>query len=89
MEPSCHNRSNGGGKQNSGCQEVLCHGTLRNTNTLNAFKDINKQSAVDDCGQEIWQDIVSGAALSNPNLLSRFLLLTFAVRFSYFYPTQK
>ena len=60
-------------------QEVLCHGLLHNTNTLSAFKDVNKQAAIDAAGQKIWRDITSGAALSNPNLLSRFLLLTFAV----------
>ncbi|XP_046456837.1 ubiquitin-like modifier-activating enzyme ATG7 [Daphnia pulex] len=57
---------------------ILCQGLLQNTNTLEAFKEINKQTAINKCGEQIWNDILSGAALSNPSLLTRFLLLTFA-----------
>jgi hypothetical protein len=62
-----------------GSNGILCKGLLQNTNTLEAFKDINKQNAINKCGEQIWNDILSGAALSNPGLLTRFLLLTFAV----------
>ncbi|XP_032783389.1 ubiquitin-like modifier-activating enzyme ATG7 [Daphnia magna] len=57
---------------------ILCQGLLQNTNTFEAFKDINKQAAINKCGEQIWNDILSGAALLNPSLLTRFLLLTFA-----------
>lgn len=60
---------------------ILCQGLLQNTNTFEAFKDINKQAAINKCGEQIWNDILSGAALLNPSLLTRFLLLTFAVSY--------
>ncbi|KAJ3335502.1 Autophagy protein 7, partial [Gonapodya sp. JEL0774] len=53
-------------------------GTLINTNTLEEFKDIDKQQLLVDAAQLIWDDISSGAALQRPELLSRFLVLTFA-----------
>lgn len=58
---------------------MLCQGLLRNTNTLEVFKEIDKTEAIHRCGQQIWNDILSGAALKNPSLLTRFLLFTFAV----------
>jgi len=58
---------------------------LRNTNTLDAFRDIDKQSTISQAGDRLWQDIVSGAALEDPNLLTQFILLTFAVLFISYY----
>ncbi|KAJ3101700.1 Autophagy protein 7 [Phlyctochytrium planicorne] len=57
---------------------VLSPGTLRNTNTIEAFKAIDKTEALASVGKQIWADIVSGAALQNPSLLTRYLLITFA-----------
>ncbi|KAK7826366.1 hypothetical protein U0070_021380 [Myodes glareolus] len=53
-------------------------GTLYNTNTLEAFKTADKKLLLEQSANEIWEAIKSGAALENPLLLNKFLLLTFA-----------
>ncbi|XP_071078391.1 ubiquitin-like modifier-activating enzyme ATG7 isoform X3 [Desmodus rotundus] len=53
-------------------------GTLHNTNTLEAFKAADKKLLLEQAANEIWESIKSGAALENPVLLNKFLLLTFA-----------
>lgn len=53
-------------------------GTLYITNTLEAFKAADKKLLLDQAANEIWESIKSGAALENPVLLNKFLLLTFA-----------
>ncbi|XP_028609419.1 ubiquitin-like modifier-activating enzyme ATG7 isoform X2 [Grammomys surdaster] len=53
-------------------------GTLHNTNTLEAFKTADKKLLLERSANEIWEAIKSGAALENPMLLNKFLLLTFA-----------
>lgn len=53
-------------------------GTLHNTNTLEAFKTADKKLLLEQSANEIWEAIKSGAALENPMLLNKFLLLTFA-----------
>lgn len=53
---------------------------MHNTNTIEVFKDLDKQATINEFGKKIWSDITSGAALEDPSLLSRFILLTFAVR---------
>ncbi|KAK7102668.1 ubiquitin-like modifier-activating enzyme ATG7 [Littorina saxatilis] len=62
-------------------------GVLHNMNTVEAFKEIDKKQIINSLGTEIWNDIKSGAALKNPSLLSRFLLLTYAnlKKYHYFY----
>uniref|UniRef100_H3A244 Ubiquitin-like modifier-activating enzyme ATG7 n=1 Tax=Latimeria chalumnae TaxID=7897 RepID=H3A244_LATCH len=54
-------------------------GILYNTNTLESFKSCDKKALLEQAGKEIWDAIKSGAALENPSLLNKFLLLTFAV----------
>ncbi|KAM9533570.1 ubiquitin-like modifier-activating enzyme ATG7 isoform 2-T2 [Guaruba guarouba] len=53
-------------------------GTLYNTNTFETFKSCDKKLLLEKEANEIWESIKSGAALENPMLLNRFLLLTFA-----------
>ncbi|XP_033647359.1 ubiquitin-like modifier-activating enzyme ATG7 isoform X1 [Asterias rubens] len=53
-------------------------GTLLNLNTIDAFKSCDKKSELERAADLIWRDITSGAAISDPSLLSRFLLLTYA-----------
>ncbi|XP_071985129.1 ubiquitin-like modifier-activating enzyme ATG7 isoform X2 [Engystomops pustulosus] len=53
-------------------------GSLYNTNTLDSFKKFDKKALLDQAANEIWEAIKSGAALENPVLLNKFLLLTFA-----------
>ncbi|KXS18308.1 E1-like protein-activating [Gonapodya prolifera JEL478] len=62
-------------------------GTIINTNTLDEFKSLDKRQALADAAQLVWDDIQSGAALACPDLLSRFLLVTFAdlKKFKFYY----
>ncbi|CAL8355647.1 unnamed protein product [Gadus morhua 'NCC'] len=53
-------------------------GTLYNTNTLDAFKTTDKKGLLEKQAQEIWDAIQSGAAMKDPSVLCKFLLLTFA-----------
>lgn len=53
-------------------------GSIYNTNTLDSFKKFDKKALLDQTANEIWEAIQSGAALENPVLLNKFLLLTFA-----------
>uniref|UniRef100_A0A3B4WM65 Ubiquitin-like modifier-activating enzyme ATG7 n=1 Tax=Seriola lalandi dorsalis TaxID=1841481 RepID=A0A3B4WM65_SERLL len=53
-------------------------GTLYNTNTLDAFKTTDKKALLEKESKEIWDAIQSGAALKDPSILCRFILLTFA-----------
>uniref|UniRef100_A0A8C5HCC4 Ubiquitin-like modifier-activating enzyme ATG7 n=1 Tax=Gouania willdenowi TaxID=441366 RepID=A0A8C5HCC4_GOUWI len=53
-------------------------GTLYNTNTIDAFKDTDKKALLEKEAKEIWEAIQSGAAIKNPSILCRFILLTFA-----------
>ncbi|KAL8594890.1 hypothetical protein ACOMHN_038453 [Nucella lapillus] len=68
-------------------RSLLSTGVLRNVNTVEAFRDCDKKQLITAMGTEIWNDIRSGAALKNPNLLSRFLLLTYAnlKKYQFFY----
>uniref|UniRef100_A0A673KXY1 Ubiquitin-like modifier-activating enzyme ATG7 n=1 Tax=Sinocyclocheilus rhinocerous TaxID=307959 RepID=A0A673KXY1_9TELE len=54
-------------------------GTLYNTNTLEAFKTIDKKALLDKAASEIWSVIQSGAALEDSSILNKFILLTFAI----------
>nr|DBA18711.1 TPA: hypothetical protein GDO54_016926 [Pyxicephalus adspersus] len=57
------------------CPAVGC---LYNTNTLDSFKSRDKKALLDEAANEIWNAIKSGAALKDPVLLNKFILLTFA-----------
>jgi ubiquitin-like modifier-activating enzyme ATG7 len=54
------------------------HGTLYNVNTLNDFKKLNKLILASSAGKQLWDDIVQRKVLQNPELLNRFILLSFA-----------
>ncbi|KAF3856134.1 hypothetical protein F7725_016857 [Dissostichus mawsoni] len=53
-------------------------GTLYNTNTLDAFKTSDKKALLEKEAKEIWDAIQSGAALKDPSILCKFILVTFA-----------
>ncbi|KAJ0068427.1 hypothetical protein NL108_008386, partial [Boleophthalmus pectinirostris] len=53
-------------------------GTLYNMNTLDAFKATDKKAMLEKEASEIWDAIKSGAAVIDPSILCRFILLTFA-----------
>ncbi|GJJ75972.1 ubiquitin-like modifier-activating enzyme ATG7 [Entomortierella parvispora] len=62
-------------------------GLVKNTNTIEDFKALDKTALFKMVVDQIWQDITSGAALQDPALLNKFLLLTFAdlKKFKFFY----
>ncbi|PIK52991.1 putative ubiquitin-like modifier-activating enzyme ATG7-like [Apostichopus japonicus] len=60
-------------------------GTLINFNTLNAFREIDKKNVLEQSAKQIWDDIKSGKAITEPFLLSRFMLLTFCDLKKYHY----
>ncbi|XP_060072759.1 ubiquitin-like modifier-activating enzyme ATG7 [Ylistrum balloti] len=60
-------------------------GTLHTTNTIETFKECDKKSMLVQSGKQVWEDIISGKALEDPTLLSRFLLLTHADLKKYIY----
>ncbi|KAM8930759.1 ubiquitin-like modifier-activating enzyme ATG7 [Pelodytes ibericus] len=53
-------------------------GSLYNTNTLESFKSCDKKALLEEAANEIWDGIKSGAAIENPALLNKFLLVTFS-----------
>ncbi|XP_077385352.1 ubiquitin-like modifier-activating enzyme ATG7 [Festucalex cinctus] len=58
------------------CCEAV--GKLYNTNTLDAFKSTDKKALLDRESKELWDAVRSGEALTDPSILCRFILLTFA-----------
>ena len=54
------------------------YGQLKNTNTLEEFRTCDKRLLLDAQGNQIWDDIISGRAIEDPSLISRFLLLAHA-----------
>lgn len=57
---------------------VGMYGTIINKNTLESFKEFDKQKLLQEQGEVLLKDISNGDVLNNPSLLARFLLLTFA-----------
>ncbi|GER24493.1 ubiquitin-like modifier-activating enzyme ATG7 [Striga asiatica] len=53
-------------------------GILYNTNTLEGFQALDKQSLLKEEAKKIWEDIVSGEVEDNSSLLLRFLVVSFA-----------
>lgn len=53
-------------------------GILYNTNTLESFKALDKQSLLMAEAKKIWEDIHSGRVEQESSVLSRFLLISFA-----------
>ena len=60
-------------------------GVLRNTNTLDAFKNADKKELLQSAGKKIWDAINDGTAVQNPSLLNDFFLLTYADLKKYHY----
>nr|CAG8504393.1 2187_t:CDS:10 [Entrophospora candida] len=53
-------------------------GIIKNTNTIEEFKQLDKNSLFKETAEQIWKDIISGEAVKNPYLLTRFLVITYA-----------
>ncbi|CAG8597959.1 17823_t:CDS:10 [Racocetra persica] len=62
-------------------------GAIKNTNTIEEFKTLDKTALFRGTAEQIWQDIISGAAVKDPYLLTRFILVTFAdlKKYKYYY----
>ena len=54
-------------------------GYLINFNSASNFKDSNKNSIIEEYGSRIKQEITNGKAIDNPDLLNKFVLITYAV----------
>mmetsp|Transcript_10415 Transcript_10415/g.20669 ORF Transcript_10415/g.20669 Transcript_10415/m.20669 type:complete len:691 (+) Transcript_10415:3-2075(+) len=70
--------SNDNNKKAPSADQVAIHGTLLNANTVEEFKAFDKRGLIKAEGDILWKDITSGKCTSDPSLLNRFLLLTFA-----------
>lgn len=53
-------------------------GTLYNKNTIEEFKECDKNALLQVEGQKFLDDIATGAILDDPRLLARFMILSFA-----------
>lgn len=62
-------------------------GSFFNVNTLDSFKSLDKKQLLQKFGSKIWEDIVSGTALEDLSLLSRFFVIAFAdlKKYHYYY----
>ncbi|KAG0254840.1 Autophagy protein 7 [Mortierella polycephala] len=62
-------------------------GIIKNTNTVEDFKALDKTALFKMTVDQIWADITSGAAVLDPSVLNRFLVVTFAdlKKFKFFY----
>lgn len=64
-------------------------GLIRNVNTIEAFKNADKNAMLNQAGQQIWDAIKDGTIYSVPSLLSSFTVLSFAdlkkYRFTYWF----
>ncbi|KAJ3196423.1 Autophagy protein 7, partial [Irineochytrium annulatum] len=65
----------------------LCNGLIKNTNTIEEFKSLDKQAILSAAAARIWDAIVDGSATKDPSLLTRFHLITFAdlKKFKFYY----
>ncbi|XP_057456934.1 ubiquitin-like modifier-activating enzyme atg7 [Lotus japonicus] len=53
-------------------------GILYNTNTVESFHALDKMSLLKEEARKIWDDILTGKAVEDCSVLSRFLLISFA-----------
>ncbi|KAF9118329.1 Autophagy protein 7 [Mortierella sp. 14UC] len=62
-------------------------GVVKNTNTIEDFKSIDRAALFKMVVDQVWDDITSGRAVLDPATLNRFLLVTFAdlKKFKFFY----
>eukprot|EP00329_Picozoa_sp_Boothbay-MS584-11_P004576 46727_4 len=57
---------------------ITAPGELRLLNTASSFKELDKSELLVNTAEQIWADIRSGAAVKDPTLLNRFVLIAFA-----------
>ncbi|KAI1502805.1 hypothetical protein F5X99DRAFT_143452 [Biscogniauxia marginata] len=57
---------------------VRAEGMIRNTNTLEAFKQVDKTEVIQNAARQIWDAIKDGTIYSVPSLLSHYVILSYA-----------
>ncbi|KAI5927001.1 hypothetical protein F4810DRAFT_706959 [Camillea tinctor] len=57
---------------------VRAEGMIRNTNTLEAFKQVDKSEVIHNAARQIWDAIKDGTIYSVPSLLSHYVILSYA-----------
>ncbi|OTB09108.1 hypothetical protein M426DRAFT_51072 [Hypoxylon sp. CI-4A] len=57
---------------------VRAEGTIRNTNTLEAFRQLDKTEVIHKAARQIWDAIKDGTIYSVPSLLSHYIILSYA-----------
>ena len=57
---------------------VRAEGIIKNTNTYEAFKQVDKNAMLHNAARQIWAAIKDGTIYSIPSLLSSFILLSYA-----------
>ncbi|OBT56430.1 E1-like protein-activating enzyme G [Pseudogymnoascus sp. 24MN13] len=57
---------------------VRAEGIIRNVNTIEEFKNADKNAIINTAGKQIWDAIQDGTIYSLPSLLSSFTILSFA-----------
>ncbi|KAI1081201.1 E1-like protein-activating [Whalleya microplaca] len=57
---------------------IRAEGIIRNTNTLDAFKQVDKTQMIHNAARQIWDAIKDGTIYSVPSLLSHYIILSYA-----------
>ncbi|KAI0470688.1 E1-like protein-activating [Xylariaceae sp. FL0804] len=57
---------------------VRAEGVIRNTNTLEAFRQLDKTELIHNAARQIWDAIKDGTIYSVPSLLSHYIILSYA-----------
>ncbi|KAI0134416.1 hypothetical protein BJ170DRAFT_699908 [Xylariales sp. AK1849] len=57
---------------------VRAEGIIRNTNTLDAFKNVDRNEVIQNAAKQIWDAIKDGTIYSVPSLLSSYVILSYA-----------
>ncbi|KAI0019373.1 E1-like protein-activating [Xylariomycetidae sp. FL0641] len=57
---------------------VRAEGMIRNTNTLDAFRQVDKTEMMNNAARQIWDSIKDGTIYSVPSLLSHYIILSYA-----------
>ena len=69
--------------------QCRAEGTIKNVNTMEDFKQMDKTAMVQMAGRQIWDAIKDGTIYSVPSLLSSFTILSYAdlkkYRFTYWF----
>lgn len=59
---------------------VPFHGHISNKNTIEQFKNCNKNDLINEEAKRFWRDLKDGLVLEKPSMLNFFVVLSFSVR---------